>query len=112
MCKQLCADRKGVRNLEEIRKLKMAVFNSLERELARNPPLAPPQGGVSTCILLVNKFTALRLHPPTCSMDLISLLFFRELSTLHLKVVRNFRRSSTRLIEFPALYGELINEHN
>ena len=38
--------------------------------------------------------------------------FFRELSTLHLKVVGNFRRSSTRLIEFPALYGELINEHN
>ena len=64
--------------MEEIRKLKMAVFNSLERELARNPPLAPPQGGVSTCILLVNKFTALRLHPPTCSMELISLIFFQR----------------------------------
>ena len=74
MCKQLCADRDGVRHLEYIRALKQAVFNSLE--LSQNPPLilVPPQGDVSTCVLLVNKRAALRFHPPTCSMDFTSLL--------------------------------------
>ena len=37
-------------------------------------------------------------------------LFFRELSTLHLKVLGNFRRNSSTSIEFPALYGELFHE--
>ena len=62
--------------MEYIRALKQAVFNSLERELSQNPPLdlVPPQGGVSACILLVNKREALRFHPPTCSMDFTSLL--------------------------------------
>ena len=62
--------------MEYIRVLKQAVFNSLERELSQNPPLdlVPPQGGVSTCVLLVNKRAALRFHPPTCLMDFTSLL--------------------------------------
>jgi len=86
-------DRNGLRNLEEIRKLKEAVFSSLQKELAQNPPLTPTKGDVSTCSLLVNKCTALR-----------------ELSTLHLKVLGNFRRNSSTSIEFPALYGELFHE--
>jgi len=86
-------DRNGLRNLEEIRKLKEAIFGSLQKELAQNPPLTPTKGDVSTCSLLVNKCTALR-----------------ELSTLHLKVLGNFRRASSTSIEFPALYGELFHE--
>ena len=54
------ADRNGLRNLEEIRKLKEAIFGSLQKELAQNPPLTPTKGDVSTCSLLVNKCTALR----------------------------------------------------
>ena len=63
-----------MRNPEEIRKIKQTVFISLEKELAQHPPLVPPQGGVTTCILLVNKITALRLDPPTWSMDFNSFL--------------------------------------
>ena len=96
--------------MEEITKWKEAVFNSLQKELVQNPPLTPV-GDVSACDFLVNKCTALRLILLLVQWFHL-LAFFRELSTLHLKVVRNFRRSSTRLIEFPALYGELINEHN
>ena len=73
--KQLCADRNGLRNLEEIRKLKDAVFVSLQKELAQNPPLTPTKGDVSTCSLLVNKCTALRLDYPPCSMDFTFLPF-------------------------------------
>ena len=100
-----------MRNLEEIRKLKEAVFSSLQKELAQNPPLTPTKGDVSTCSLLVNKCTALRWDPP-CSIHyrLHLLAFFRELSTLHLKVLGNFRRNSSTSIEFPALYGELFHE--
>ena len=61
--KHLVSDRSGLRNLEEIRKLKEAVFSSLQKELAQNPPLTPTKGDVSTCSLLVNKCTALRLDP-------------------------------------------------
>jgi len=86
-------DRNGLRNLEEISKLKEAVRGALQKELAQNPPLTPTKGDVSTCSLLVNKCTALR-----------------ELSTLHLKVLGNFRRNSSTSIEFPALYGELFHE--
>ena len=112
MNKHLCADRNGLRNLEEIRKLKEAVFSSLQKELAQNPPLTPTKGDVSTCSLLVNKCTALRLDPPSLfSCNGFHLLaFFRELSTLHLKVLGNFRRNSSTSIEFPALYGELFHE--
>ena len=39
-----------------------------------------------------------------------SSLICRELSTLHLKVLGNFRRASSTSIEFPALYGELFHE--
>ena len=49
--------------MEEIRKLRNAFVKSLERELARNPPLTLPQGDVSICNLLVSKCTALRLDP-------------------------------------------------
>ena len=111
LIKQLCADRNGLRNLEEIRKLKEAVFSSLQKELAQNPPLTPTKGDVSTCSLLVNKCTALRLDPALL-VQWISphSCLFRELSTLHLKVLGNFRRSSSPSIEFPALYGELFHE--
>lgn len=114
MC--VCADRNGLRNLEEIRKLKEAVFSSLQKELAQNPPLTPTKGDVSTCSLLVNKCTALRWDPPWSIHGWINyyrlhlLAFFRELSTLHLKVLGNFRRNSSTSIEFPALYGELFHE--
>ena len=40
--------------------MKEAVFSSLQKELAQNPPLTPTKGDVSTCSLLVNKCTALR----------------------------------------------------
>jgi len=86
-------DRAGLRNLEEIRKLKQAVLTSLQKEVTQNPPLTPTKGDVSTLNLLVNKRTALR-----------------ELSTLHLEVLGRFRRSSSTAPEFPALYGELFHE--
>ena len=97
--------------MEEIRKLKEAVFSSLQKELAQNPPLTPTKGDVSTCSLLVNKCTALRLDlRPFFNGFNLTFAFFRELSTLHLKVLGNFRRSSSTSIEFPALYGELFHE--
>ena len=63
LSKHLCPDRNGLRNLEEISKLKEAVRGALQKELAQNPPLTPTKGDVSTCSLLVNKCTALRLDP-------------------------------------------------
>ena len=74
MSKHLCPDRNGLRNVEEVRKLKVSFFSSLLRELTLTPPLEPPQGDVGICDLLVNKCTALRLDPPTCSMDFNSFL--------------------------------------
>ena len=65
----LCPDRNGLRNLEEIRKLKGAVWASLQKEMHQNPPLTPTKGDVSTLNILVNKRMALRytahsLPPP------------------------------------------------
>ena len=63
MSKHLFPDRNGLRNVEEVRKLKEAFLSSLQRELALNPPLEPVQGDVGICDLLVNKCTTLRLDP-------------------------------------------------
>ena len=111
MTKHLCADRNGLRNnVEEITKWKEAVFNSLQKELVQNPPLTPV-GDVSACDFLVNKCTALRLILLLVQW-LHLLAFFRELSTLHLKVLGNFRRNSSTPIEFPRLYAELFHRLN
>ena len=110
MSKHLFPDQNGLRNVEEVRKLKEAFFSSLQRELALNPPLEPVQGDVGICDLLVNKCTTLRLDPHPNSINAYHTSFFRELSTLHLKVSNNFRRNSSTSIEFPALYGELFHE--
>ena len=53
-------DRNGLRNLEEIRKLKAAVWAALQKEMLHNPPMTPTKGDVSTLSLLVNKRMALR----------------------------------------------------
>ena len=76
MNKHLFPDRNGLRNVEEVRKLKEAFFSSLQRELALNPPLEPVQGDVGICDLLVNKCTTLRLDTP--QVQCISHLFFSE----------------------------------
>ena len=62
----------------KIRKLRNAFFESLERELARNPPLTLPQGDVSICNLLVSKCTALRLDPAPGSWISHLFTFFSE----------------------------------
>lgn len=93
----LQADRPGLKNLEEIRKLNDAVCNSLQRELMHNPSLQHIKEEVSTISLLMNKRHALR-----------------ELSLMHLDVLSKFKRtcSSTMTDKFPALYGELFSTDN
>jgi len=86
-------DRNGLRNLEEIRKLKAAVWAALQKEMLHNPPMTPTKGDVSTLSLLVNKRMALR-----------------NLSIMHLEVLGRFRRQQSTPPEFPALYGELFHE--
>jgi len=93
----LQADRPGLKNLEEIRKLNDAVCNSLQRELMHNPTLHPIKEEVSTISLLMNKR-----------------LILRELSFMHLDVLSKFKRncSSQMTDKFPALYGELFSTDN
>jgi len=93
----LQADRPGLKNLEEIRKLNDAVCNSLQRELIHNPSLQHIKEEVSTISLLMNKRHILR-----------------ELSFLHLDVLSKFKRncSSQMTDKFPALYGELFSTDN
>jgi nuclear receptor subfamily 1 group F protein 4 len=90
----LQADRPGLKNLEEIRKLNDAVFNSLQRELLHNPSLQQIKEEVSTISLLMNKRHTLR-----------------ELSFLHLEVLSKFKRicPSPMTDNFPALYRELFS---
>jgi len=85
-------DRAGLRNLDEIGKLKGAVWGALQREMARDPPATPVKGDVSILNLLVNKRMTLR-----------------ALSTMHLEVLGKFRHNSPSHVEFPALYGELFH---
>lgn len=93
----LQADRPGLKNLEEIRKLNDAVCSSLQRELMHNPALHPIKEEVSTISLLMNKRHTLR-----------------ELSFMHLEVLSKFKRncSSQMTDKFPALYGELFSTDN
>jgi len=93
----LQADRPGLKNLEEIRKLNDAVCNSLQRELIHNPTLQHIKEEVSTISLLMNKRHILR-----------------ELSFMHLDVLSKFKRncSSQMTDKFPALYGELFSTDN
>lgn len=93
----LQADRPGLKNLEEIRKLNDAVCNSLQRELMHNPSLQHIKEEVSTISLLMNKRHILR-----------------ELSFMHLDVLSKFKRncSSQMTDKFPALYGELFSTDN
>jgi len=85
-------DRAGLRNLEEIGKLKGAVWAALQREMTHDPPVTPIKGDVSVLNLLVNKRMTLR-----------------ALSTMHLEVLGRFRQNSSSHVEFPALYGELFH---
>jgi len=92
----LQADRPGLRNVDEIRKLNEAVCNSLQKELLRShQTIHPIKEEISTISLLINKRHSLR-----------------DLSLLHLDVLSKFKRNCGSQIKFPALYGELFSTEN
>lgn len=95
----LQADRPGLRNLEEIRKLNEAVANSLQKEILRSQAgsIGSIKEEIPAINLLINKRHTLR-----------------DLSLRHLEVLSRFKRScSPETIEsFPALYGELFSTEN
>ncbi len=59
----MLADRPGLRNGDEVRKLNQAVFQRLQLELKKCPPTIPQKGDVSVASKLINKRHALRSVP-------------------------------------------------